>query len=311
MADEAAVRGALAEMLERIEMTPQEIEALTSRARDAAYWTGLAPGLTIGQPAPPQDALVDDECARMAAEHLRRDRYFKTDPVIGTDALVELNRAIDAVHAAGWPAVFALVYDSFWTCFRHPFISRLVSGHFGGDYRQIPHVWVHVVPARSGARGWMPHFDDVLRSRRLTVWVALNEATVDNGCIHIIPPDSLPDSFRTTNFDSNVVMRDALRAMHATRALEAEAGALLGWEFDVFHWGGRAAAPKAERRSISLEFLAAGEATYPNEIPLLDVTGSLPDFGLRLRVISIALESYAGREAALRRFRAVAPRLVA
>ena len=45
------------------------------------------------------------------------------------------------------------------------------------------------------------------------MWVALNEATVDNGCIHIIPPDSLPDSFRTTNFDSTVVMRDALRAM--------------------------------------------------------------------------------------------------
>ena len=298
----------LAEMLDGIEMTPDEVAALVARARDAGYWTTLAPGLSVGQPAPlPLDA-VDEVRARGIAEHLRRERYFSTGSIFDGSALSALNRGVDAVHAAGWPAVFALVYDDFWTCARHPLIRRIVSGHLGAKYRQIPHVWVHVV--RTGSRGWMPHFDG-LRPRRLTVWIALTDATVDTGCIHIVPPDALPESFRTMDVDAAVPMHDVLRAMHATRALEVAAGGALGWEFDVFHWGGRAAAPLAERRSISLEFLAGEEPPRADETPLVEPENSLPAFEFRLGVIAAALRAYAAREASLRRFRALAPGLLA
>ena len=107
-----------------------------------------------------------------------------------------------------------------------------------------------------------------------------------------------------------VPMADVQRAMWATRALPADAGAVLGWDFDVFHWGGRAAAPDAERRSLSLELLAPGEAPRSDEVPLMDASGSPPSFEARLRVIAIALKSYADREASLRRFGALAPRLL-
>ena len=303
------MRGALAEMLDGIEMAPPQIEALVSRARDAAYWTSLAPGTTTGTPAL-SAGVADDERARTIGEALRRERYFKADPMFDAAALTAMNSAIDTVQAAGWPPVFALVYDSLWTWMQHPLLSRVVRGHLGENYQLIPHVWVHVVPARAGARGWRPHFDG-FRSARLTVWIALTDATVDNGCVHLIPPDSLPDSFRTTDVDATVVMSDVQRAMWATRALPVDAGAVLGWEFDVFHWGGRAAAPNAERRSLSLELLAAGEAPRSDEVPLMDASGSLPSFEARLRVIAIALQSYADREASLRRYCALAPGLLA
>jgi len=305
---EVRVRGALADMLDGIEMTPEEIAALASRAREAAYWAALAPDLPIGEPAPP-DAGVDDDRASVIAAQLRRDRYFKTDRILSQAALATLNRAVDAVQADGWPPVFALVYDCLWTCARHPVISRVAAAHLGANYRQIPHVWVHVVPARAGALGWMPHFDG-LRPRRLTVWIALTDATVDNGCMHIISPDSLPESFRTMDVEATIVMRDVQRAMHATRALPVPAGAMLGWDFDVLHWGGRAAAPHAERRSISLEFLAGDETPRSDEDSLIDPAASLPPFAARLSVIARALQAYAAREASLRRFRALVPKLL-
>ncbi len=305
---EDARSGALAEMLDRLEMTRGEAEALAAKARDAEYWRALAPDQAIGAGAVPHGVPPDEDAARQIGERLRRDRYFASAPIFGEASLLSLNGAIDAVQAGGWPPVFSLVYDSLWSCARHPLIARVVEGHLGARCWQVPHVWVHLVPARAGARGWMPHFDG-LRPRRLTIWIALTDATLDNGCIHLVPPDSLPASFRTTDLDATVGMRDVLRAMHATRALPAEAGSILGWDFDVFHWGGRVGAPGGERRSMSLEFLASDEPPCADEIPLIDPRGPLPSFDTRLYVIAEALQNYAAREASLRRFRALAPHL--
>jgi hypothetical protein len=308
MDSETKRRDALAGMLDAIELAPAELETLAARARDVSYWSSLAPDLAIGGAAESFDA-ADAEAVQRAAGHLRRQHYFKADPIFDAAALRRFNAAIDALRDAGWPPVFALVYDVFWSCLRHPLIAGVVGAHLGGGYRQIPHVWVHLVPALAGARGWMPHFDG-FRPRRMTIWIALTDATVDNGCMFIIPPDSMPEPLRTRDFDTMVAMRDVMRAVHATRALEVEQGAVLGWDFDVFHWGGRAEAPRSERRSISLEFIAAGERVEADEAPLVDVTGPLPPFATRLAVIASALTNYAAREASLRRYRALAPRLL-
>jgi hypothetical protein len=305
---EAGLR-VVGEMLEGIELSPDQIAALAARARDGAYWSGLAPDLPLSSRAP--SGLAGDEpAARKAADALGRDGYFSSGPVLGPGALAAINRAVDAVRGAGWPPVFALVYDCLWAAVRDPFIARVAASRLGPGFRQIPHLWVHLVPALAGARGWMPHFDG-LRARRLTIWIALTDATVANGCIHLVPPDALPASFRTTDFDTAVVLRDVMAAMHATRALEAKAGAMLGWDFDVFHWGGRAAGGAPERRSISLEFIAGDEPPKADELPLLDVAGPLPPLAVRLDLIARALDNYAAREAALRRFRALAPHLTA
>jgi hypothetical protein len=125
-----------------------------------------------------------------------------------------------------------------------------------------------------------------------------------------VPSSKLPDSFRIKDVTPDIPMPDVLRAMHATRAMPVPAGAALGWEFHVFHWGGRAVNPKTSRRALSMEFLAAPEQPEPDEQPLLDPDAGLPGLGYRLRAIGIALDTYSKREPLSLRFRPLGQRLM-
>ena len=302
------IGAAAAEILRRLELTPAEVADRVARARDAAHWRALAPELAVGDDRAVSPLPVADDAMRETASQLRHDRYFRTPILIAPGVLAAMNRALDRVTAAGWPPVFVMVYDAFWRACRVPALARLLEAHFESDFVQIPHLWIHIVPAVGGAIGWMPHFDG-LRQARVSVWLALTDATVDNGCIHIVPPEVLPEVFRTTNLDTTVVMSDVLRAMHGTRAMPVRAGAALGWEFDVFHWGGRAVNPLSERRAISMEFLSAAHAPEADEVPVIANRGALPSFEERLQVIALALQTYANREPLMRRFRPIADQL--
>lgn len=299
---------AAADIIRGLEMTPGEVADRLALARDIEYWRRVTTGAAIGGGGAAPTFAVDEPGLRAAASQLRHDGYFRTPPLLSADTLALVNRAVESVMAAGWPAVFAMLYDELWRCCRLPAIARLLEGHFGSEFSQIPHLWVHIVPAVSGALGWMPHFDG-FRQGRVSVWLALTDATVDNGCIHIVPPDALPAVFRTTDIDETVVMRDVLKAMQGTRAMPVAAGAALGWEFDVFHWGGRAVNPREPRRAISMEFLSSAHPPESDETRLLDVSGPLPSFGERLRIVAGALQIYAKREPVMRRFRALADQL--
>ena len=297
----AQLRQAAEQLLGNTELSGAELAARLSRARDAEYWRQLAPELSLDGTTPLPALAADEAALQAVALQFQHDRYCKTAPLLPPASLAILNRSIDIVMAAGWPAVFALVYDPLWACFRLPVLAALLTSHLGPGFVQIPHLWVHVVPAVTGASGWMPHADG-FRPARVSVWLALTDATVDNGCLHIVPPDALPEVFRTTNVDQTVTMAEAFRALQATRAMPIPAGAALAWEFDVFHWGGRAVDPREARRAISMEFLAAGHAPESDESPLLDATGPLPSFDTRLHIIAIALQAYAKREPVARRY---------
>src|SRR5262249_58094823 len=113
-------------------------------------------------------------------------------PVLIDEAtLAALNGAVDAVRTAGWPPVFAFVYDEFWSLVRIPAITTLLSATLGRGFRQIPHVWVHVVPPIEGGRGWTPHVDGY-QNDRISVWLALSDATVENECMHLVPKADAP-----------------------------------------------------------------------------------------------------------------------
>ncbi len=302
------IRNAASDLAVSVQMSAAEVDARLELARDAEYWRGLAPDLHIGQSPPPSELPVDAATIDATAQHFHRERYFQTPPLLGAAALGSLNRSIDIVVAAGWPAAFALVYDGLWHCARLQGIRHVLESRLSADYLQIPHTWIHIVPAVSSAAGWTPHFDG-FSTARVSVWMALTDATVDNGCIHIVPPDALPPSFNTTDVDTTIVLSDALQAMHGTRALPVPAGAVLGWDFNVFHWGGRAVNPRSARRAISMEFLAVGHTPEADEVPLLDLGPTLPSFAKRLKVIAMALETYAKREPIALPFRALADRL--
>lgn len=304
MADPQLLRDVALQLAASAGMQPRELAERLERARNPQYWQSLSAHIRIDTDDPLPCLDVDPEVEAAAARLFETEGYFETPALLPPAVLEALNQSIDAVTAAGWPAIFALVDDRFWQCGRLPVIRRLLDSRLGPGHQQIPHVWIHIVQAVDGAAGWMPHFDG-FGSGRVSVWLALTQATTENGCMYIVPSSVLPGSFRITDALVDIPMTDVVRAMHATRAMPVPAGASLGWEFHVFHWGGRTVNPRTQRRALSMEFLAATESTAPDERPLLDPDGLLPGFSYRLRAIGLALDTYSKREPLSQRFRSL------
>ena len=243
--------------------------------------------------------------ASSVAEH----GFFEAPRVVAAEDLAVLNHAVEAVVSHGWPAVFAWIYDEVWTLARLPDVAAILTAQLGAGYLQIPHIWTHVVAPAVGASGWAPHFDGE-GTRRMSIWVALTDATASNGCMHLVPRRRLPAAFaRDWKAFPEVAIADAVQALHAVRALPVPAGSILGWSFDVLHWGGMCTSVETPRRALSLEFIARDAPARSDEAPLLDVNGPLPSMHRRLAMIATAVCAYEKFERGLARFRPVAERL--
>ncbi|HXD74453.1 MAG TPA: phytanoyl-CoA dioxygenase family protein, partial [Vicinamibacterales bacterium] len=284
------------------QLSDAEVSRRVALARDESYWRALAPGRAIGGTPRAQTGQLSSSAIDAASERLRTSGYFETVPILASASLDACGQIVDAVAAEGWPPVFAWIYDELWECVRLPDVEAILTAVLGGGYHHLPHPWVHDVPAVAGAAGWYPHFDGDGRSG-VSIWIALSTATAANGCMHVVPRPATPESFRGHagwGGGRTIPAADAVRALHASVALPVERGAVLGWTFDVLHWGGTCSetgSRKDARRSISLEFIAADEPPEPDEVPLLDPRGPFPPFGARLRFISRALSIYEMREA--------------
>lgn len=303
------MRAIASDLLAQAQMPEADVPRRVSLAADADYWRQLAPQLSVaGAPRLPAPTLEPD-ALDAARRHFAAEGYFQTAALIDPPQLSHLNGAIDAVSAAGWPPVFAWLYDEFWALARLPELSDLLASQIGAGYAQIPHIWTHVVPAMVGSAGWAPHFDGPT-SGRASIWIALTDATLANGCMHVVSHRRLAGSFATEPIETGMVsLADALRALHGVRALPVTAGSVLGWTFDVLHWGGPCLSPSGARRAVSMEFLAAGASPNPDEMPLLRLADTLPSFLERLHMVATAVLAYEKFEPGLVRYRAVAKQL--
>jgi len=315
---DAATRRAIAEqLLSEQQLKPALVEQQLQRAVEPAYWTGLVPGSSIGPNASPIHELpFDPQSLRHAGEQVRLDGYCATPVFLPPDALSRVNVTIDAVVADGWPPVFAWVFDDLWASVRTPTVAQLLDAALGPGARQVPHVWVHVVPAVAGARGWAPHVDGGLArgSRtRLSVWIAFTDASVDRGCIYVLPRSQAPAGFFEDNWKTErLTGAETVRLLGAVRALPAPAGSALAWNFDILHWSGMSAGPGIPRRSVSLEFIARDQDPALDEEPLLGCgpDDPLPTLTERLEYIANAILVYSKHESAASRFVPLAERLL-
>src|SRR5205085_11644013 len=142
------------------------------------------------------EATLDD-----VRGHFAREGYFQVPAIVPESDLAALNGAIDAVIAAGWPPVFAWVFDECWALARLPDVVAIIASQIGAGCRQIPHIWTHVVPAMVGSSGWTPHFDGTVGGRA-SVWIALTDATLSNGCMHVVSPRHVAPSFVTEKLET-------------------------------------------------------------------------------------------------------------
>jgi hypothetical protein len=294
-----------------------EVEERLGRALARERWAELAPALSIegGRPAAALEAraLGDEERAGIL-RRLAAEGWFRAAPFLDGAAVATMRAAVEALVARGWPPVFAYVYDEFWAVLRTPSMARLLRAALGAGYRLSPRVWAFCIPAEKGASGWPPHVDGGAGTHtpdRITLWIPLGDATLENGCIYLVPKDLVPA--RTADD-----FADAVGALdHATwrtllqgaRALPAAAGSVLGWDFQVIHWSSLAGDAEAPRVSLAVEAFGEGITPTASELPLLDPE-VLPPFEERLGAIARSLISYDRFEPAMLRYRALGWRIL-
>jgi hypothetical protein len=322
------------DLLERAKLSADEAAGRVQRALDPGYWQALLPpapgppppgessppapgrstgGERVGAAARPAYAPpgTGDAAIAAAVADFTSSGVYRLSRALDASMVQRLNAIVDAVLAAGWPAVFAFAYDELWECARIDPIRRLATGALGAGAKQIPHVWVHVLRPGGGAAGWSPHIDGP-GNDRLTAWIALSPAGLDEGCMFAVPRDEA-----VARAVAEWRERDALEKAHVktllqgARAMPAAAGDVLGWGFDIIHWGGVVAPGGAGRRSVSLEFIGPDAAPGPTDEPLVSLDAPLPPHRDRMRAIGAALLEYRKFEPLIVRFQDVARRLAA
>jgi hypothetical protein len=138
----------------------------------------------------------------------------------------------------------------------------------------------------------------------LTVWIPLNDATLDNGCMYVVPREFDTD-FARTDSNHHAHMNPATEVqrglsskihfpLHGVRALPAPAGSLLAWYGNTIHWGSTCSRyANAPRKSIALTFRRNDNNLGTKEAPPITMTQAsfmTPEF--RLALISRSLLLY-------------------
>jgi hypothetical protein len=287
---------AVMELRERALPETPELQARVSNALDEQYWRKLNPAMTVCGSKPHEpienagvDPLIVDEPLQM----LSARGYFQIPPIVEGRVVEKMRTCFEATQDAGWHPVFAFMYDEFWRAFRGPAMVRFLAGALGEGYCQLPHCWGHFVPANS--KGWRPHVDGPSTFNKLTVWLPLNNVTLENGCMYVVPrnaeTEKLSDDFSSRkSFD----VADTLKLLQNSKALPAAAGSFLGWGPNLIHWGSTSGPLAPSRFSISVEFAGPPTSAQVAEEFLIDPqpTATLPSLRARLSLIAKAIKSY-------------------
>lgn len=305
-------RAALAEMLLEARLSPAEVEERFSQATDRTYWSRLCPTLAIDGAAPPEthgQALApSDLVARLA-----RDGWLRSEPFFSEATVRRIVAGLDALSREGWPPAFVFLFDDVWQLTRHPAIVDVFSDALGGDVVQLPFSWCHQVAARRGASGWLPHADKAEKAGGITVWLPLTDATLENGCMVVLPrgavDQGVEERFLASAQMTNV---EVMRLLQAAHAVPASAGSVLAWHDSTIHWGGRCVEATTPRISLAVSF-----APRPVDLAsmpecwggFIDARGATPPFEDRLRAVGQALRRYWSKEPLMSRWDPLAKRL--
>jgi Phytanoyl-CoA dioxygenase (PhyH) len=297
MADDIA-QAALA-LLSDVQSSEAVDEDAVLRALDRGFWRDLNPQLSIEGSTTAEsfegDSLSDAELEEIG-RRIRAHGYFHTSPTLDVTRLEQLADGVERLREAGWPPAFCFLYDEAWLAGRAPSIAGVVTAGLGTGYSQIPKMWCHRVDPSRRSSGWAPHrdgYDAESRDGRLTVWIPLTDANLENGCIYLVPTDMLPEDGSEPS---------AMVLLQGARALPASPGEAIGWGCHTFHWGGSCSGyATTPRVALSLEFIADGTEPHREETPLIEVGPSLPSFEQRLALVAHGVLEYAGFETSLAR----------
>ncbi len=256
-------------------------------------WIKIAPGLTITdnpwQNAAPARRLEDDE-AMLLRRSLVREGCAVCAPVFETAWLEPAIEAILAVIRAGLPPRYALVFDE--TLALLTGATEVLRVVFDAPVALVPDEFdAHYIPTTSAAAGAGPHRDTIGAIDTfaadgcpdlINMWLALTDATTDNGCIYALPSEVDPD-FERAKAGLAALPQYASPALQSVRALPVEAGGFACWAPELLHWGGRSS-HLAKQPRISLACYMQNADSQDQHHSMLRKSSSFP-LEQRIRMI--------------------------
>ncbi|HEY9676994.1 MAG TPA: SAM-dependent methyltransferase [Drouetiella sp.] len=249
-----------------------EFHLRLEQAKDIEFWRKLNPELHItddDKSFSVQPYEIAEDVLNDARETLLYDGYFQVQQLVEPALAAKLAKCIETIFNAGWPTPFAIVYDEYWEMFYR--LKPLFEKILGPGYKQLTSTWCWYIETDDDSKGWGQHRDrpgfKVLNEdgtpNTLNVWVALTNATPDNGCIYILPGS------RDENYEPGDTLSRDVRDLQNIRALPANAGDVLAWTESLLHWGSRSS-KRAKNPRVSLSFSFQRSDKHPYETPLYE-----------------------------------------
>jgi len=244
--------------------------------------------------------------------------------------------AVGALARAGWPPVFVYVFDEAWEVLMR--LWDAAEAVLGGECLLEESLAAFQLRAKEGeavvqnskdARGrrhvgtnfGIPHRDYTYADahfadgslKLLSVWVPLNDATLQNGCMYVVPKEFDSRWDRDGTHEHKFAMTDGLFGnntflhfpIDGLRPLPAKAGSFLAWGGSAIHWGSSCHRACADdpRTSIAVVFRRADAVTNPEKmLP--------PKAKLQALPIPKRLEIIAGAMAYFKHWYKVPPRML-
>lgn len=223
--------------------------------------------------------LLNGGDVKGALDHLKARGYSGVEEVSWNEIGVNLQAIADTMEhlkASGWPPVFVLMFDETWRMLEGLFeIMEPIMGE-GCELEASLYGWALEPPTMTaegevekvGGNFGQPHrdfpfdqchLDDGETPSVVSVWIPMVQATLDNGCMYVVPREMDPLFDRP---EDKYHLTPTLRPFPYAhvRPLNTGAGTVLIWNTCTIHWGS-ACSPteyltqgEESRKSIAMSF---------------------------------------------------------
>jgi len=245
------------------------------KIKNPQYWRDINSHLTIsedGSKEPVGTAFNIDWKNENFAKNLIDEGYINLGELLSNEEVAAMHKGIMGIKKQNFIPIFCLVYDEFWNvaCRLRNILNEVIEE----NYCQLPAIWVWYVDKDKEESGWEPHRDNASKAlldngmpKSVTIWVALSDATTENGCMYIFPP-CFDKNYKESK--QSTIIPQAIRSLFTPKKYKkndispqsvyglpvpVNAGTILLWNHQVLHWGGKSSkSAKKSRVSMAFEF---------------------------------------------------------
>ena len=274
----------------------QELLVRKNQIEDIDYWRELCPNATISTLSIGKAKSLSTTETSALEEYqslLREEAYFQTPQLLPKEMQAQMLECIENVKAAGYPPMFALVYDVFYEAFQYfdPILRHLL----GEDYVLVPNFWVYYIDTTDESKGFEPHRDleylDTIDAdgnpQVLTLWITVTDANPVNSCMYVVPANRDPE-YKEAIHKLNV--GGTKFKLEDIRAIPTEGGTLSAWNQYLFHWGSRGSR-RAEAPRVSYALYCQRGDMPPVDDVTVDLSKGV-DFKNRLAYVCRGMYRY-------------------